>query len=217
VVSVTAGPGDEKAASAVGRGHLRAAHADREQVIGTLKAAFIQGRLTEGELDVRVGQALASRTYAELAAITADLPTALAGTPPPGKTIPAQAQPPNKVLLWGAWAVVLLTIGFMVGAIPGSPLFALVVGTLPLLIAAPVAGSLTLDSWREKRSRGQLLPRPAQSGQALEGERDAGPGNDLILCPAHRDTRARRLLGHRVTQRIGRSVPARRASAGLCT
>ena len=120
--------------AAAGRGHLRASHADREQVIGTLKAAFVQGRLTKGEFDLRAGQALASRTYAELAAITADLPAGLTGTQPPGKTIPAQAQPPpNKVLLWGSWAVVLLTIGFMMGAIPASPLFALVVGTLPFL------------------------------------------------------------------------------------
>ena len=44
--------------AAVGRGYLRASHADREQVIGILKAAFIQGRLTKGELDVRVGQPL---------------------------------------------------------------------------------------------------------------------------------------------------------------
>ncbi len=82
-----AGPGDEKAASAVGRGHLRASHADREQVIGTLKAAFIQGRLTKGELDVRVGQALASRTYGELAVLTADLP--------PGPAQPRRVSPPG--------------------------------------------------------------------------------------------------------------------------
>jgi hypothetical protein len=65
-----------------GCGHLRASHADREQVIGTLKAAFIQGRLAKGEFDLRVGQALASRTYAELAALTADLPSGLMAAPP---------------------------------------------------------------------------------------------------------------------------------------
>ena len=43
-VPVMAGPGDEIAAGAGGRGHLRASHADREQVIGVLKAAFVQGR-----------------------------------------------------------------------------------------------------------------------------------------------------------------------------
>jgi len=43
-------------------------------VVGTLKVAFVQGRLTKDELDARLGQTLASRTYAELAALTADLP-----------------------------------------------------------------------------------------------------------------------------------------------
>ena len=57
------GPGDEKAAGTSSRGHLRAAHADREQVIDTLKAAFIQGRLTKDELDLRESQTFASRTY----------------------------------------------------------------------------------------------------------------------------------------------------------
>jgi hypothetical protein len=76
-VPVIAGPGDEIAAGTGGRGHLRASHADREQVIGTLKAAFVQGRLTADEFDLRVGQALGARTHAELAALTADLPAGL--------------------------------------------------------------------------------------------------------------------------------------------
>jgi hypothetical protein len=50
------GPGDEVAAGAGGHGRLRAAHADREQVIGTLKAAFVQGMLAKDEFDARVGQ-----------------------------------------------------------------------------------------------------------------------------------------------------------------
>jgi uncharacterized protein DUF1707 len=41
------GPGHEKALGAAGLGHLRASHADREQIIETLKAAFVQGRLTK--------------------------------------------------------------------------------------------------------------------------------------------------------------------------
>jgi hypothetical protein len=53
---------------------MRASHIDRDQVISALKAAFVQGRLTKEEFDTRVGHALASRTYAELAAITADIP-----------------------------------------------------------------------------------------------------------------------------------------------
>jgi hypothetical protein len=55
-------------------GRLRASDADREQVIGVLKAAFAQGRLTKGELDARVGHTFTSQTCADLAALTADIP-----------------------------------------------------------------------------------------------------------------------------------------------
>jgi hypothetical protein len=74
---VTAGAGDENAS---GWGHLRAADADREQLIDALKVAFASGRLTKDEFDAGVGQALTSRTYAELAAVTADIPARPART-----------------------------------------------------------------------------------------------------------------------------------------
>jgi hypothetical protein len=77
-----AGPGDQKAAAAVGRGHVRASPAEREQMIDILKAAFVQGRLAKDELDARIGQALTCRTYAELAAVTSDIPAGLAVGPP---------------------------------------------------------------------------------------------------------------------------------------
>jgi hypothetical protein len=93
-VPVTTGPDEETTA---GRGHLRAAHADREHTIAALKAAFVQGRLNKDELDARAGQAFASRTYAELAALTADLPDRPADTEPfitePFITGPAIAGP----------------------------------------------------------------------------------------------------------------------------
>jgi hypothetical protein len=186
-------------------------------VIAVLKAAFVQGMLTKEELDARAGQTFAARTRGELAALTADLPAGLIAATPPGKTVAAQAGPSaNKALLRGSWVVVLLIVGFMSGASLASPYFALVVGVLPLLITVPVAGTLTFDAWREKRSHGQLPPGTARSGQGLEGERDSGTGDDLIRCQAHSDTRVHRLLGHSVTRRVWRSVLARRASAGLC-
>ena len=94
-----AGPGEEIKAEAGGRGHLRASHADREQVIGILKAAFVQGMLAKDEFDVRVGQALASRASAELAALTADIPARLITAKPP---TPARAQGEQPVLRPGA-------------------------------------------------------------------------------------------------------------------
>ena len=78
------GPGD---AAGAGHGRLRAGHADREQVIEGLKAAFVDGRLTKDELAARTGRALAARTYADLAALTGDIPA----EPFPG--LPASAAP----------------------------------------------------------------------------------------------------------------------------
>lgn len=61
---MVAGPGDELGAA--GR-HLRAPHVDRERVFEVLKAAFVQGRLAKEDFDVRVGQVLTSRSFADLA------------------------------------------------------------------------------------------------------------------------------------------------------
>ena len=85
---------------ALGRDHLRACHADREQVIGVLKAAFVQGRLGKDELNARVGQALAARTYADLATLTADLPAGLAAAEPPYRPARARAPLPVRTAAW---------------------------------------------------------------------------------------------------------------------
>ena len=68
------GPGAQPAAAGP-----RASHADRDRVIGLLKAAFVQGRLDRDEFDARIGQALTSRTCGELAAVTAGIPAGLTG------------------------------------------------------------------------------------------------------------------------------------------
>src|SRR5450755_2908028 len=64
---------------------LRASHADRDQVVEVLRVAAGDGRLSAEELDDRLECALTARTYAELAALTADLPaTPGAFVVPPG-------------------------------------------------------------------------------------------------------------------------------------
>jgi hypothetical protein len=102
-----AGPGNEKAAALVGCGQLRASHADREQMIDTLKAAFVQGRLTKDEFGERIGQALTSRTYADLAAVTAGIPAGLPGAQLPRR--PPRRQPGNAAR-WGASGLLTLVI-----------------------------------------------------------------------------------------------------------
>jgi Domain of unknown function (DUF1707) len=88
------GPQDPAAA---GRGRLRAGHADREQAIDTLKTAFVHGQLTKDELDARAGQALAARTYADLAALTAGIPPRPPAGIPPRPPAARPARPPAPV------------------------------------------------------------------------------------------------------------------------
>ena len=99
------------AAAAAG---LRAARADRERVIDLLKAAFVQGRLAQDEFATRVGQALASRTYAELAAVTADIPAELVGALPRRPPVRAQRQISfNTAITGGACMAGLVNVGLM--------------------------------------------------------------------------------------------------------
>jgi Domain of unknown function (DUF1707) len=166
-----AGPGDERAAGAGGRGHLLASHADREQVIDVLKAAFVQGRLAKDEFEARIAEALASRTYAELAAVTTDVP---AGPPAAQPSKPAWAQDPKPVLrpgpaimgtsalYAGLWALVIF--------VPLGVLGSLVVELLALLTVFIAAGMIgfgiaKLAARHQERPGGQLPRRPA-----------AGPG-----------------------------------------
>ncbi len=107
-----AGPGDEKAAAA-GRSHLRASHADREQAIDALKAAFVQGRLTKDEFDARVDQTFAARKHAELATVTADIPAGLVPRKPPRR-------PMKKPVRWGAYG--LITPAILAGGFAAASL-----------------------------------------------------------------------------------------------
>jgi hypothetical protein len=96
-VPVMTGPGGEMAAGTAGR--MRTSRAEREQAIEVLKVAFVQDRLTKDEFDVRAGQALTARTYAELAVLTADIPAGPAGPPaarPLREPARTKARPPTN-------------------------------------------------------------------------------------------------------------------------
>jgi hypothetical protein len=150
--------------STAGRGRLRASYADREQVIDTLKAAFVQGLLTKDELDARVGQALASRTYAELAAVTTGIPAGPAPAQPLRDPARAQARPPeneaadssqNKVVNGCAGATVaLLALYVAFYAFQAGNFGLLFVVLLAIVAALSVAGIRMISSPRKKRSRG---------------------------------------------------------------
>lgn len=194
------GPEDERAQAA--RGRLRASHADREQALEVLKAAFVQGRLTKDELDTRVGQAFASQTYAELAAVTGDIPCGL---------IPAQAAEPAMVpapppvvtdiktavrmiatattIPAGLWACVLLTPNRDVDN-GGLALLALS-ATFLWLIFLLLVGADMLTARREKRS-GEQPPPPRRNQRAVS----QGSRRSASIAPA-------RQLPPRTGQRSG--------------
>ncbi len=176
------------AAEAGGRSHLRASYADREQVIGTLKAAFVQGMLTKDEFGLRVGQALASRTVAELAALTADIPAGLITAKPP---TPARARGEQPVLrpgpvitaatavYAGVWAYELF-LSPHGGDNHSTPLLIFDGFFVYLIILAICAGRMVALR-REKRSSGRSPRRPAAGagGQASPRLPSAGPGGQL--------------------------------------
>ncbi len=184
---MTAGPGSgEASAAVVGRGHLRASHADREQVIAMLKAAFVQGRLTKDELDARAGQTFAARTYAELAAITADLPAGLITAPPPRKSAQVRARPSTGPVVAGAALILpppaILAAAYLTGSDQLAKVFLLIVPWY--FLAWIVAAGQMLANWHDKRSQGQPPPRRGQRGRALERGQGGGMGGDLMLCQA---------------------------------
>jgi hypothetical protein len=103
-----------------------AATADRERTVGVIRAGFAEGRLSQDELDERVAQAYAARTYGELWALTADLPAGplplAAFSPyPQGTVAPTD---PATAASWQSGAALLIT--------------ALVIFTLAALVTAIV-------------------------------------------------------------------------------
>jgi hypothetical protein len=134
-----AGPGDmtvpegESPGQDRGRGRVRASHADREQVVGALQAAFVQGRLTQDELSERAGRVYASRTYAELAEVIADLPTPLTGAERPGRA-PWRA---TKRAWWFEYAFFVPGIVALI-ALPGGPQTTRVTFAIFAAVAYPV-------------------------------------------------------------------------------
>jgi hypothetical protein len=178
--------------AAAGHGDLRASHADREQVIGTLKAAFVQGRLAKSEFDLRVGQALTSRTYAGLAAVTTDLPAGLtatqparSGPAPAGRSVlrgPRLVMAASTVLYAGMWPLALALPADSEGyPLDGSGLIGTAtLGYILVLIVAFVWAQV-LGSRREEHSDGQLPGWPAAGAdsQAPWLLPSADPGGQL--------------------------------------
>jgi hypothetical protein len=216
-----AGPGDEIAAGAGSHGRLRASHADREQAIEVLKTAFVQGRLDRDEFDLRVGQALASRTYADLAALTADIPARLTRARPPEparesvnkKAVAAMACATATFI--GIWPAMMLTPDGSPFAVP------VIVLMFVLAMAVPTGWLVLLHDWLDKRagrqsaqgrppgagSEASRRPAPAdparqlpQTGHRLEHTAEAAQSrHPRLLLPGFRPPRRGHFLGCRYT------------------
>lgn len=181
--------------AAAGRGHLRVGHADREQVIDTLKDAFTQGRLTSDELGARAGEALAARTYAELDAVTTDIP----GAPRLDPAMAGVAGPPDLARRWplataavksGGFLVIAFAIaysgniidnsdpnGYGPGPHHGWTRLLLLLSLALVVTAVVVLGRGVAASVEQRRSR-RLPPRPGQGGQAPEVQLPGQAGYD---------------------------------------
>ena len=135
------------AAEGQGRGEFRASHADRERVIRILKAALEQGRLTEDEHDERTAQASVSRSRAELAGLTADLPAGITAVPPSVRDVRI------------AVGVIIAAAGVLAAVLVTNPdnmlAFMAALGAIATLIVVPVITvGLIIDVRHQKRSGG---------------------------------------------------------------
>ena len=144
-------PGDEMAPDAAGGDLLHVSPVAREQVIRTLKAALTQGRLTEDEHDARAAQASASRSHAELTALTADLPAGLLARPPAARNV------------WAGVGVISAAVSVLATIVLLSPdnylAFALgLFAAAALLVAPGITVGLMVDVRHRKRSGRQLPP-----------------------------------------------------------
>lgn len=188
---MTAGSGGVTAVAS--RAHLRASHADRDQVIGMLKAAFVQGRLTKDEFDARIGQAFASRTYVELAVITADIPFGLAVVQPLHTPVRALSRA-EKAAAWAIYGIVLAVI-LTIAVVPGPTTLGVVAVTVAVIYSAfwLLGGVLMVASrlgW----------PRPRQDFRCLSQAVGHGPMMSARQCE---------LGSRRPRGRVPRRRPAR--------
>ena len=134
-------PHDSSTGWATADGHLRASDADREQAIDVLKTAFAQGWLSRSELVQRAGQALESKTYAQLADATAGIPAGRTAIVPPR---PPAATTHTRRVSWKVIAWVLSAIIVLPGL--GIAFFATYYGSLYVMLllwcaAAAAAGA----------------------------------------------------------------------------
>jgi hypothetical protein len=136
---------------------LRAGDEDRDRTITRLREAFAEGRLTQDEFDGRMGQATVARTMGDLAALTADLPPAAAGTPAPVRPadpVPVDDEDGERDRLrkgWAAWAGVSLLVNviwlgtWITGSGDGPPAY------WPIWVMGPWGAAMVIGTLSRRR------------------------------------------------------------------
>jgi hypothetical protein len=168
-------------------------------VIDALKAAFVHGLLAKDEFDVRVGQVLA--TYADLDALTADIPAGLTAVQPPE---PSRESRNQKLIARGTAVSAGATMVFAVagGVAGGKPVIGLILaGVLGPVVAVLVAGLLTFLAWvldqssPRQPSQGPPPGASAQAPQRLASADLAEPPSQISHDPPRtaKATRTRRV------------------------
>jgi DUF1707 SHOCT-like domain len=158
---VTTGPQDPAVA---GHDRLRAGHADRDRALETLKDAFVHGRLTKEEFDARAGRALIARTGADLAALTADIPSGSVPARPVRPASPARRWPLARAAVGSGICLVIAAAAARAVSLadPGPPgptpyhSFAplcMAVAVLAALMALAIFGSGVAASIEQRQSR----------------------------------------------------------------
>ena len=175
-----ASPDDETTAGS--GGHLRASHADRDRVIDGLKAAFVEGRLEQDEFAQRISRALASRTYADLGALTADLPPARLPARPPAPARERVSRKTIAVASWGTLAdAVLLACWNLLPESSGPVEILMLLGSFIVLAVGPLGWLLVIHDWVEKRGPRQTAAgrSPGTGGPAFRHRDQAGPARQV--------------------------------------
>jgi len=137
---------------------MLAGSADRERAVGVLRAGFTEGRLTQDELDDRIGRAYAARTYGDLWTLTADLPAGALPYPPglphpqANPAVPPGAEPAST---WHSAAALIIT--------------ALVIFTLAALVTALATVHAQPMPFQQVQ-QAQLAPLITSVGQSNLGQ-----------------------------------------------
>ena len=157
--------GDEMAGDELGHVHLRASHADREQVVDVLKIAFVHGLADQGRVRcaARPGARLADRRRTDVAHLRSPGQPGFSPAAAPVRS----AEAADRSHGHGDHPA----DGRLVGGRAGGPspdggavamlLFAFTFAWTGILL---LTGSVLLESRKHERSGGQLMPPPGPDG-----------------------------------------------------